>query len=176
MDCKRALVEANGDLEEAITILKKKGVATAAKKAGRNASEGLIHSYIHLGGRVGVLLEINSESDFVAKNDEFKALANNICMHIAAASPQFVDRESVTEDILEKEREIARAQAEGKPAQAIEKIVAGKIDKIYSQLCLLEQPYVKDPNLTIRDMLTQQIAKIGENIVIRRFARYQIGE
>lgn len=176
MDCKRALVESKGDVEEAVTILKKKGVATAAKKAGRSASEGLIHSYIHLGGRVGVLIEINSESDFVAKNDKFKELASNICMHIAAAAPQFIDRESVTEDVIEKEREIARAQAEGKPAQAIEKIVAGKIDKIYSQLCLLEQPYVKDPSITIRDLLTQQISTIGENIVIRRFTRYQIGE
>jgi elongation factor Ts len=176
MDCKKALLEAKGDVEEAITILKKKGVATAAKKAGREAKEGLIHSYIHFGGRVGVLLEINCESDFVAKNEGFKELAHNICLHIAAAAPQFVDRESVSEELLEKEREIARAQAEGKPAQAVEKIVAGKLEKVYAQLCLLEQPYVKDSNITVRDLLTQEIAKIGENIVIRRFCRYQIGD
>lgn len=176
MDCKKALVESNGDFEEAITILKKKGVATAAKKAGRDASEGLIHSYIHLGGKVGVLVELNCESDFVAKNDEFKEFAHDICMHIAAASPICVDRDGIDADLIEKETEIARAQAEGKPAQAIEKIVAGKIEKLYAQYCLLEQPFVKDPSTTIRDLVTQKISKIGENIRIRRFTRYQIGE
>jgi len=176
MDCKKALVEANGDSEVAATILKKKGMATAEKKAGREASEGLIESYIHLGGKVGVLLELNCESDFVAKNDAFKALARDICMHIAAASPVCVSREEIDPAILQKEREVAEAQAEGKPAQAVEKIVSGKLDKYLSQVCLMEQAFVKNSDQTIRELLTEQVSKMGENIQIKRFARFQIGE
>jgi len=176
MDCKKALSEAAGDEEAAIAILKKKGVATAAKKAGRDASEGLIESYIHLGGKVGVLLELNCESDFVAKNDAFKQLAKDICMHIAASGPICVGRADVPADVLEKEREVAASQAEGKPAQAIEKIVEGKLNKYISQIALLEQPYVKNPDQTIQELLTDQIQKIGENIQVKRFSRFQVGE
>lgn len=176
MDCKKALVESAGDSEKALSILRKKGVATAAKKAGREASEGLIESYIHLGGKVGVLVEVKCETDFVAKNDDFKSLARDIAMHIAAASPLFVSRESVPEDVLEKEREVAASQAEGKPPQAIQKIVEGKLDKYFSTVCLLEQPFVKNPDQTIRELLTENIAKLGENLVVERFARYQLGE
>jgi elongation factor Ts len=176
MDCKKALTEAGGDFEEAVTLLKKRGMATAAKKSGREASEGLIESYIHLGGKVGVLLELRCESDFVAKNEHFKSLARDICMHIAAAAPVCVSREDVPADLLEKEKEVARAQAEGKPAQAIEKIVEGKINKWLSTVSLLDQPFVKNADQTIQDLLTEQIAKIGENIKIARFARYQLGE
>jgi len=176
MDCKKALSESGGDFDSAIDYLKKKGMATAQKKAGREAAEGLVDAYIHLGGKVGVLLELNCESDFVAKNDEFKALTRDICMHIAAANPLHVRREEVPEALIEKEREIARAQAEGKPPQAIEKIVAGKTDKFLSTICLLEQPYVKNPEQTVGELLTAQVAKMGENIVVRRFARFQIGE
>ncbi len=176
MDCKKALVEADGDEEAAISILKKKGIAKAAKKADRDASEGIIESYIHMGGKVGVLLEINCESDFVAKNDEFKALARDICMHIAAASPLAVTRDEVPEDVIAKEREVAVAQAEGKPPQAVEKIVEGKINKFLSTVCLLDQPFVKNPDQSINDLLTEKIQKIGENLKIKRFARYAIGE
>jgi len=176
MDCKRALVEAQGNLEEAATLLKKKGMATAAKKAGRDASEGLIQSYIHLGGKVGVLLELNCETDFVAKNEEFAQLARDLCMHVAAAGPISVSREDVDPAILEKEKDIARAQAEGKPPAAIEKIVQGKLDKFLSQVCLMEQPFVKNPDLAVKDLLTEKIAKMGENIQVRRFVRYQLGE
>lgn len=176
MDCKKALKETGGDEEEAITYLKKKGISTAAKKSDRQASEGLIESYIHLGGKVGVLLEVNCESDFVAKNEDFKAFAKDIAMHIAAASPQYVSRDDVPQEAIEKEKEIAAAQAEGKPAHAVEKIVSGKLDKWYSQVCLMEQPFVKNPDQTIKDLLTEKIATIGENMVVRRFTRYQIGE
>ena len=176
MDCKKALVEANGNEEEAISILKKKGIAKAAKKAGRDASEGIITSYIHLGGKVGVMLELNCESDFVAKNDEFKALAKDICMHIAASSPIAVSKEEVPEDVIAKEREVAEAQAEGKPTQAIQKIVEGKINKFLSTVCLVDQPFVKDTNKTIAELLTDQIQKLGENIKVKRFTRYAIGD
>lgn len=176
MDCKKALVDAEGDEEKAIDVLKKKGAIKAAKKADREASEGLIHSYIHMGGKVGVLLELNCESDFVAKNDGFKELANDICMHIAAASPIAVSREEVPGDVIAKEREVAQAQAEGKPPAAIEKIVEGKVNKFLSTVCLVDQPFVKNPDQTIGELLTSSIQKIGENIVIKRFARYQIGE
>ena len=176
IDCKRALQEANGDIEEAITVLRKKGIASAAKKAGRSASEGLIEYYIHLGGKVGVLLEINCETDFVAKTDDFRKLAKDICMHIAAASPIGVGREDISPEILQKEREIAAGQVEGKPANIVEKIVEGKLEKVYAQFCLLEQPFVKNPDQTIKDLITDQISKLGENIVVRRFVRYQIGE
>ncbi len=176
MDCKKALVESAGDVEKAIEILRKKGVASAAKKAGRDASEGLIDTYIHLGGKVGVLCEINCESDFVAKTDDFKQFVRDIAMHVAAASPVCVSREEIDEDLLEKEREVARGQAEGKPPQAVEKIVEGKLNKYLSENCLLEQAYVKNPDQTVQEVLTAMIAKMGENMVIRRFARFQIGE
>jgi len=176
MDCKKALKETDGDFDAAIDILRKKGIATAAKKAGRDASDGLVETYIHTGGKVGVMLEINCETDFVAKNDDFKAFARDICMHIAAASPTCVNREDVPEAEIEKEREIATAQAEGKPPQAIQKIVEGKLNKHYSQVCLMEQPFVKNPDQTIKDLLTEKIATIGENLIIRRFARFAVGE
>ena len=176
VDCKKALQEAQGNVEEAITILRKKGVASAAKKAGRNASEGLIEYYIHLGGKVGVMIEINCESDFVAKTDDFKALAKDICMHIAAASPVSVSREEIPQDIVAKEREIAASQVAGKPQNIVDKIVDGKMEKVYAQFALLEQPFVKNPDVTIKDLITERVAKLGENIVVRRFVRYQIGE
>ncbi|MCB1120234.1 MAG: translation elongation factor Ts [Verrucomicrobiae bacterium] len=176
MDCKKALVESEGDIEEAVTALRKKGVAAAAKKAGREASEGLIEQYIHMGGKVGVLLELNCETDFVAKTDDFKQFAKDLCLHIAAANPSFLSREEVPEELIEKERDIAASQAEGKPPQAVQKIVEGKLDKYYSQVCLVDQPFIKDPAKTIKDLATEKISQLGENIVIRRFARYQLGQ
>lgn len=175
VDCKKALAEANGDFDEAVTILKKRGVATAAKKAGREASEGIIESYIHAGGRIGVLLELRCETDFVAKNEDFHKLAKDICMHIAASGPLYVTREEVPEELVSKEREIAQAQAAGKPANALERIIAGKLDKWYQQICLMEQSFIKDPDKTIQDVITEKIAVIGENIQIGRFVRFQIG-
>ena len=176
MDCKKALVETEGDLEQAITALRKQGVSTAAKKAGRAASEGVIEQYIHMGGKVGVLLELNCETDFVAKTDDFKALAKDFCLHVAAANPAYLSRDDVPEEIINKERDIATSQAEGKPPQAVQKIVEGKLDKYFSQICMLDQPFIKDPSKTIKDLLTEKIAQLGENMVIRRFARYQLGE
>ena len=176
MDCKRALVEANGDFEGAITLLKKKGMATAAKKAGRSASEGTIQSYIHMGGKVGVLVELNCETDFVAKNEEFQNIAKGICMHIAAASPLYVNREEVPSELVDKEKDVARSQCEGKPENAIEKIVEGKLDKWFSEICLLEQKYVRNQDQTIQELLNENIAKLGENIVVRRFSRFQLSE
>lgn len=176
MDCKRALVESDGDEDNAIDILKKNGAIKVAKKAGREAAEGIIESYIHMGGKVGVLLELNCESDFVAKNDAFKELARDICMHIAAASPIAVSREEVSEDIIAEERKVAEAQAEGKPPAAIDKIVEGKVNKFLSTVCLVDQSFVKNPDQTINDLLTESIQKIGENIKIKRFARFAIGE
>ncbi|MEC7609590.1 MAG: translation elongation factor Ts [Verrucomicrobiota bacterium] len=175
MDCKRALLESDGDNDKAIELVRKKGVATAAKKAGRDASEGLIDTYIHLGGKVGVLCEINCESDFVAKTDDFKQFVRDVAMHVAAANPVCVSREEIDPDLLEREREVARGQAEGKPAQAVEKIIEGKINKFLSENCLLEQAFVKNPDQTIQEVLTAMIAKMGENMVIKRFARFQIG-
>ena len=177
MDCKKALAEAQGNEEAAIEILRKKGVATAAKKAGRTAAQGLVASYIHSNNKVGVLIEVACESDFVAKNDDFKAFVRDLCMHIAAASPVCITREEVPADIVEKEREIALAQLaeDKKPDNVKEKIVAGKIDKFVAGICLLEQDFVKDPNLTVGELLTQKIATIGEKIEIKRFTRYQIG-
>jgi elongation factor Ts len=175
LDCKKALTEANGDLEQAETILRKKGVASAAKKAGRTANEGLVESYIHLGGKVGVLIEVNCETDFVAKTDEFKTFCRDLCLQIAAASPLYVSREDVPEAELTKEREIAAAQAAGKPPAAVQKIVEGKLEKYYSTVCLLEQPFVKNPDQTIKDLLTSKIAKLGENMLVRRFVRFQVG-
>jgi elongation factor Ts len=176
MDCKKALVEAEGNFDEAIELLRKRGVAKAAKKIGREASEGLVDTYIHLGGKVGVLCEINCESDFVAKTDDFKKFVRDIAMHIAAASPACVSREEIDPALLEAERKVAEGQAEGKPPQAVGKIVEGKLNKYLSESCLLEQAYIKDPDKTIQQLLTENIAKMGENMVIRRFARFQIGD
>ncbi|MCC5833339.1 MAG: translation elongation factor Ts [Opitutales bacterium] len=175
MDCKKALVSTNGNEEEAIMLLRKKGIASADKKSGRDAGDGLVESYIHMGGKVGVLIEVNCETDFVAKTDDFKALTRDIAMHIAAASPECVDRNEVPEALLQKEREIAAGQVEGKPANIVEKIVEGKLEKVYQQVCLLEQPFVKNPDQTVGEMIKESIAKLGENIVVRRFARFQIG-
>ncbi len=176
MDCKRALVEANGDMDAAAEILRKKGVATRDKKSGRAAKEGLVSSYIHSNGKVGVLIEINCESDFVAKNDLFKDFAHKICMHIAAAAPRFLTSAEVPAEEVEKEAEIVKAQCVGKPEQAIAKIVEGKLKKFYSEVCLLDQPFVMDDSKTINDLITEQITKTGENIVIKRFVRYVVGE
>lgn len=175
MDCKKALTEASGSIDEAETILRKKGIASASKKAGRDASEGLIQTYIHLGGKVGVMIELNCETDFVAKTDDFKTLAHDICLHIAATNPQFLKRDEVDPEAVAKEKDIAASQAAGKPPHAIEKIVQGKLDKFYASSCLLEQPFVKNPDQSIQDLISTMIAKLGENIVVKRFARYQIG-
>jgi len=175
LDCKKALSEANGNVEEAITILRKKGAASAAKKAERTTQEGLIESYIHVGGKVGVMVEVNCETDFVARNEEFKAFCRDLCLQIAAASPTYVRREEVSEADLAREREIAVAQVQGKPPAAVQKIVEGKLEKFYSTICLLDQPFVKLPDKTVKDILTEQVAKIGENIQVRRFVRYQLG-
>jgi elongation factor Ts len=176
LDCKKTLTEAAGDLEQAETILRKRGIAQAAKKAGRTASEGLIESYIHLGGKVGVLLEINCETDFVAKTDQFRSLAKDICLQIAAASPSCVSRDQVPEADLAKEREIAASQAAGKPPAAVQKIVEGKVEKYYSSVCLVDQPFVKNPDQTVQDLLTAAVSKLGENIVVRRFVRFHVGQ
>jgi elongation factor Ts len=176
VDCKKALVEAGGDFEEAITILKKKGMATAAKKSGREAKEGIVESYIHGGGRIGVLLELNCETDFVAKNAEFRQLARDLCMHVAAANPLYIARGDVPEDAVGREREIASAQAQGRPQHAVDKIVEGKLDKWYEQVCLLEQPFVKNQEKTVNDCIGATVAIFGENIRVGRFARFQIGE
>ena len=175
LDCKKALVEANGNVEEAITILRKKGAASAAKKAERATKEGVIESYIHVGGKVGVLIEVNCETDFVGRNDDFRAFVKDLCLQIAAASPLYVTREEVPEADLQKERDIAAAQVQGKPPAAVQKIVEGKLEKFYSTVCLVDQPFVKLPEKSVKDMLTEKIAKIGENIQIRRFVRYQLG-
>ena len=177
-DCRAALVEANGNIEKAIEILRKKGQAAAAKKAQREASEGLVGSYIHAGGKIGVIVELNCESDFVARTEAFQQLSHDIAMHIAALDPRYVRREEVTPDMLEKEREIYRAQAlaSGKPPQVVEKIVAGKMEKFYEENCLYEQHYIKDESITIGEMISQAVAKLGENISIRRFVRFKVGE
>lgn len=178
IDCKNALSEADGDEEKAIELLKKRGIVKAAKKAERDASEGCVQSYIHMGGKVGVMLELNCESDFVAKNEDFQRIAKDICMHIAAAfpTPIAVNRDDVSEDVIAKEKEVALAQAEGKPAAAQEKIVEGKLSKFLSTVCLMEQPYVKNTDQTVGEMLTEQIQRLGENIRVRRFVRYTIGD
>lgn len=175
LDCKKALTEANGNFEEATTILRKKGAASAAKKADRVAKDGIIDSYIHVGGKVGVLIEVNCETDFVARNEDFKAFVRDLCLQIAAASPLYVRREEVPEADLAKERDIAAAQVQGKPPAAVQKIVEGKLEKYYSTICLLDQPFVKQAEKTVKEILTEQIAKIGENIQVRRFVRYQLG-
>src|SRR5579864_2814987 len=177
-DCRAAHVEANGDLEKAIDILRKKGQAAAAKKAQREASEGLVGSYIHAGGKIGVMVELNCESDFVARTDAFQQLSHDIAMHIAALDPRYVRREEVTPEMLEKERDIYKAQAlaTGKPENVVEKITAGKMEKFYEENCLYEQHYIKDESVAIGEMITQAIAKLGENISIRRFVRFKVGE
>ena len=175
LDCKKALDEAQGDLEQAQTILRKKLGSKIDKLSSRATKEGLIESYIHVGGKVGVLLEINCETDFVAKTDDFKAFCRDLCLQIAAANPVYVRREEVPEADLAKERDIASASLAGKPAAAVQKIVEGKLDKYYSQVCLLEQPFVKNPEKMIKDILTEKIAKLGENMQVRRFTRYQLG-
>jgi len=176
MDCKRALQEAKGDAEKAVEILRAKGLATAQKKATRTAAEGRIHAYIHHNGRVGVLVEVNCETDFVAKNEQFQAFLQDLCLHICAASPVAVRREEVPESIVERERRIAREQAAGKPDKVLEKIVEGKVNKWFAENVLLEQPFVKDPDRTVKDLLTDLVARTGENIVIQRFARFEVGE
>ncbi|HTQ30289.1 MAG TPA: translation elongation factor Ts [Opitutaceae bacterium] len=175
LDCKKALTEASGNIEEAVTILRKKGAASAAKKADRATKEGLIESYIHLGGKVGVLLEVNCETDFVARNEEFRAFCKDMCLQVAAHSPLYVAREEVPAAELAREREIAAAQVQGKPPAAVQKIVEGKLEKYYSTVCLLDQPFVRQPEKTVKEILTEKIAKIGENIQLRRFTRYQLG-
>ncbi len=178
MDCKKALVETNGDIEKAIDELRTKGLAKAAKKAGRTASEGTAISYIHGGGRIGVLVEVNCETDFVAKNEEFRQLAYDIAMQIAASNPTYVRREEVAESIIEHEKQVLRAQAleEGKPEKVVDKMVEGRIDKYFKENCLLEQPYIKDPDKTVQVLIHEFVARIGENISVRRFARYEVGE
>jgi len=178
MECKAALTEANGSMDEAVTILRKRGLAQAAKRSGRSTSQGLVNSYIHMGGKIGVLVEINCESDFVARTDGFQTLVKEVAMHIAAADPKFVRREDVPADLIEREKSIYRAQFEGagKPAPVIEKIVEGKIGSYYSQVCLLDQPSVRDQNVTVGQMVSQAIATTGENIAIARFARFKLGE
>jgi elongation factor Ts len=178
MECKAALTEAKGDMDEATTILRKRGLAQATKKAGRSTNEGLIGSYIHMGGKIGVLVEVNCESDFVARTDDFQGLAREIAMHIAAANPLYVRREDIPADVLEREREIYRAQMkdQNKPPQVVEKIVEGKLNSFYEQVSLLDQPSVRDPKVTIGQMVTQAIAKLGENIGVARFVRFKLGE
>ncbi len=178
MDCKKALRECNGDVDKAVDYLRKKGIATAQKRGGRATSEGQIQSYVHAGGKIGVLVEVNCETDFSAKTDDFSEFVRSLAMQIAATNPVSIDREGVPSDTLEKEKEIYSTQAKesGKPEKVIEKIVEGKIKKFYSEVCLLEQAYVKNPDLTIQDLLNEMMAKTGENVIIRRFVRYQLGE
>lgn len=178
MDCKEALQETGGDMERAVDFLRKKGLATALKRAGRDTDEGLIHSYIHLGGKIGVLVEVNCETDFVAKTEEFKELVKNLAMHIAAARPLGVRREDIPEEVVKREEEIYRAQAieTRKPEKVLDKIVRGKMEKFYKESCLLDQQYVKDIDLSIQDLIHDMVAKTGENITVRRFERYQLGD
>jgi elongation factor Ts len=177
MDCKRALTESSGDMEKAIDYLRQKGLASAAKKASRSATEGLIGSYIHM-DKLGVMVEINCETDFVARTDDFRELVKDIAMHIAAANPPYISREDVSVETVEREKEIYKAQVTNKPPQVVEKIIEGKLDKFYSDMCLLEQVFIKDPEgkKKVKDIITDKIAKLGENIVVRRFARFQLGE
>ena len=178
MECKKALEESQGDMDKAVEYLRQKGVAVAQKKASRATQEGMIESYIHMGGKIGVLLHLSCETDFVARTDDFKELAHELCMQIAAASPQYLKREEIPAETLEKEKSIYRAQAaeSKKPANVVEKIVEGKISKFYEEVCLLEQPYIKDDAFKIQDLITQKIAKLGENITVQKFARFKVGE
>jgi elongation factor Ts len=178
MDCKAALQEAKGDIEGAIDYLRRKGLATAAKKAGRIATEGLVASYIHAGGKMGVLVEINCETDFVARTEDFQTFVKNIAMHVAAANPQYIRREEIPAEVLEREKKIYQTQAQegGKPEKVIDKIVEGKMERFYSEVCLLEQTYIRDSEMTVKEVLDGMIAKFGENMAIRRFTRFQLGE
>lgn len=176
MECKKALEQADGDFNKAIEYLRQKGLATAQKKAGRSATEGIIASYIHM-DKIGVMLELNCETDFVARNEEFKQLAKDIAMHIAAANPQYVSKEDIPQEIIEKEKEIYKAQITGnKPPQVVEKIIEGKLEKFFEEMCLLNQPFIREPEKKIGDLITEKIAKFGENIVVRRFVRFQVGQ
>jgi elongation factor Ts len=178
MDCKQALQEAGGDNDKAMRILREKGLAGAQKKAGRTAADGIVDSYIHLNNRIGVLLEVNCETDFVARNEDFRAMVHDIAMHIAASKPLYVSAEEVPEEVLAEEREINRSRAlkEGKPENVVDKIVEGRMKKYYEEVCLLDQPFVKDPDITIGELVKRTIAAVGENVVVRRFARFQVGE
>lgn len=178
LDCKKALEKTGGDIEKAIDLLREKGLAAAAKKAGRITAEGMVGSYIHMGGRIGVLIEVNCETDFVAKTEGFKDFVKNMAMQVAASKPLYVSRDEVPANVLEKEKQILRQQAinEGKPENIVDKIVEGRIEKFFKEACLLEQPYIRDPEVSVQQVLTETIAKIGENISIRRFARYEMGE
>jgi elongation factor Ts len=178
MDCKQALTESKGDMEAAVIVLRKKGVATAAKKAARVTSEGSVASYIHAGGKIGVLVEVNCESDFVARTDDFKTLVHDIAMHIAASDPRFIRKEDVTPQAYEKEKDIYRAQAAqtGKPAAVVEKIVEGKMAKFYEEVCLYEQPFIKEQTMTVSQLIASVIGKLGENISVKRFARFKVGD
>jgi elongation factor Ts len=178
MNCRDALQEAKGDLEQAVIVLRKKGMASAAKKASRSTSEGAVGSYIHAGGKIGVLIELNCESDFVARTEDFQELLKDIAMHIAATDPRYIRREDVTAGDLEREKDIFRTQAAatGKPASVIEQIVQGKLSKFYEEVCLLEQPFIKDQSVSIKDLIAQKIGKLGENIAVSRFARFKVGE
>ena len=178
MDCKRALTEAGGDQEKATEILRKKGAMKAAKRHARETREGLIHSYIHMGGKIGVLVEANCETDFVARTDEFRQLAKDVAMHIAASDPEVINRSQLSDEIIEKEREIYREQARnsGKPEKVIERIVVGRLEKYYQEVCLLDQPFVKNPDITVGQLIKETAAKLGENLQVRRFARFQLGQ
>jgi len=178
MDCKKALVETGGDMDKAVDLLREKGLAAAAKRADRIAAEGVVESYIHMGGKIGVLVEINCETDFVARTDEFKELARDVAMQIAASSPKFISREEVPQAEIEKEKEILRAQAlnEGKPEKIVDRMVEGRIGKYYKEVCLMEQPFIKDTDMTVTDLINEKTVKIGEKISIRRFARFALGE
>lgn len=176
MECKEALHEAGGCLEKAVEVLRKKGIAKAAKKAERIAGQGIIESYIHMGNRIGVLVEVNCETDFVARNEDFRQLTKDIAMQIAAANPMYVSRDEITEETINKEKEIFAGQVKDKPENVTEKIVEGKLEKYFSEVCLMEQPFIKDPDLRIKDLVTQAIAKIGENITVKRFVRFEVGE
>ena len=178
LDCQKALTENGDDVEKAIDYLRQKGLAAAAKKAGRETNQGLIHSYIHMGGKIGVLIEVNCETDFVARNEEFKAFVNDLALQIAAANPSYVKREDIPADLVEREKAIFEGQAKelGKPAAALPKIVEGKLEKFYQENCLLEQSFIKDPSVTVKDLVAPKISKIGENMNIRRFTRFQLGQ
>ncbi|NMB36206.1 MAG: translation elongation factor Ts [Firmicutes bacterium] len=178
MDCKKALVEAGGDQDKAVNLLREKGLASAAKRSGRIAAQGVVDSYIHLGGKVGVLIEVNCETDFVARNEEFKDFVRDICLQVAATNPLYLSRENVPAEIIEQEKEILGKQAlrEGKPEKIVEKIIVGRLDKFFQENCLLEQPFIKDDKMTVQELLTEAMAKIGENIIIRRFVRFEMGE
>jgi elongation factor Ts len=178
MDCKKALLEVKGDMDKALEFLRKKGLATAQKRAGRAMTEGMIQSYIHMTGKLGVMVEVNCETDFVAKNEDFQEFAKNIAMHIAASNPLGIKPEDIPEEIVENEKDIYRAQAQdmGKPENILDKIVEGKLKKFYQENCLLNQPFVRDPDISVADLMNELIAKIGENITVKRFVRYQIGE